>query len=329
MRIVVADANLTPHRERFESRLPVGTTLVWHDKPHDDAVAADIPDAEVFVGTKLPAPIAKLARNLRLVHVSGAGTDGIAFDALPTDVVVANTFNHEQSIAEYVVAISILLRRRFLDQDRQLRNGIWASSVYDKNLSQPDTLGAAHVGFVGFGHIGRCCWNLLRQFGCTASAVTGRGVLEEDTGLRWTGRIERLSELMAESDVVVVSAPLTDTTAGMIGESELRALGPAGVLVNVGRGPLIQEAAIYAALANKEIAGAALDVWYDYPANGARSPSRLPFAELDNVFMTPHSSGITRQTFIGRVDDITANIGRLQRGEALLNLVVANGGITA
>jgi phosphoglycerate dehydrogenase-like enzyme len=242
---------------------------------------------------------------------------------------VANTFNHEQSIAEYVVATSILLRRRFLDQDRQLRTGVWATSVYDDALSQPDALGAAHVGFVGFGHIGRCCWNLLRQFGCTASAVTGRGVVDEPEGLRWAGRTDRLGELMAESDVVVVSAPLSESTAGMVGESELRALGPAGVLINVGRGPLVQETAIYAALANREIAGAALDVWYDYPANGTGSPSPLPFAELDNVVMTPHSSGITRQTFIGRVDDITANIGRLQRGEALLNLVAGNGGIPA
>jgi phosphoglycerate dehydrogenase-like enzyme len=329
MRIVVADANLTPHRERFESRLPVGTTLVWHDKPHDDALAADIPDAEVFVGSTFAAPMAKMARKLRLVHAAGAGTDGIAFDALPADVLVANTFNHEQSIAEYVVAASILLRRRFLDQDRQLRNGVWASPVYDRSLTQPDALGSAHVGFVGFGHIGRRCWNLLRQIGCTASAVTGRGVVEESEGLRWVGRTERLGELMTESDVVVVSAPLSESTAGMIGESELRALGPAGVLLNVGRGPLVQEAAIYAALAKREIAGAALDVWYDYPANGVGSPSSFPFAELDNVFMTPHSSGITRQTFIGRVDDITANIARLQRGEALRNLVAANGGSPA
>lgn len=329
MRIVVADANLTPHRERFERGLPAGTTLIWHDKPQDHAVAADIPDAAVFVGTKLPATTAKLARNLRLVHVSGAGTDGIAFDALPADVLVANTFNHEQSIAEYVVATSILLRRRFLDQDRQLRTGVWASSVYDDSLSQPDGLGTAHVGFVGFGHIGRRCWNLLRQFGCTGSAVTGRGVLDEGSGLQWVGSTERLGELMAESDVVVVSAPLSENTAGMIGESELQALGPAGILVNVGRGPLVQEAAIYAALANREIAGAGLDVWYDYPANGAGSPSRWPFAELDNVLMTPHSSGITRQTFVGRVDDITANIGRLQRGEPLLNLVASTGGIPA
>ena len=127
---------------------------------------------------------------------------------------------------------------------------------------------------------------------------------------------------MAESDIVVVSAPLTERTRGMIGEAQLNALGPHGVLINVGRGPLVDEKALYTALSNREIAGAAIDVWYHHPAeNGSGAPSELPFAGLDNVVMTPHTSGITRQTFLRRADDITANIARLQRGEQLANIV--------
>jgi phosphoglycerate dehydrogenase-like enzyme len=94
------------------------------------------------------------------------------------------------------------------------------------------------------------------------------------------------------------------------------------VLVNVGRGPVVDEKALYTALSNHDIAGAAIDVWYDYPgADGLGAPSELPFAALDNIIMTPHASGVTRQTFLGRVDDITANIARLQRGEPLINIV--------
>jgi phosphoglycerate dehydrogenase-like enzyme len=121
---------------------------------------------------------------------------------------------------------------------------------------------------------------------------------------------------------VVVSAPLTAATTGLIGAPQLRALGADGVLINVGRGPLVVEGDVYEALRDGQIAAAALDVWYNYPGPGGNgAPSRMPFAELSNVLMTPHSSGITRDTFVGRVDDIAANIGRLDRGEPLQNVV--------
>jgi phosphoglycerate dehydrogenase-like enzyme len=94
------------------------------------------------------------------------------------------------------------------------------------------------------------------------------------------------------------------------------------VLVNVSRGPLVDPEALYEALSEKRIGGAVLDVWYDYPTTGARAePARYPFATLENVLMTPHISGVTRQTFEGRVRDVTANIGRLAAGEPLRNLV--------
>ncbi len=94
------------------------------------------------------------------------------------------------------------------------------------------------------------------------------------------------------------------------------------MLINVGRGPLVVESALYEALSGRSIAGAAIDVWYQYPdADGNASPSALPFDKLPNVLMTPHSSGVTENTFAGRVDDVAANIGRLSRGEPLQNLV--------
>jgi phosphoglycerate dehydrogenase-like enzyme len=108
----------------------------------------------------------------------------------------------------------------------------------------------------------------------------------------------------------------------MIGAAQLSALGRDGVLINVGRGPLVQERALYDALAGGVIRAAAIDVWYRYPSgDGVSAPSDLPFAELPNVVMTPHSSGVTRDTFAGRADDIAANIRRLQRGEPLQNVV--------
>lgn len=318
MKIVVVDPNLAPHRDRFEAMVPPGSEVRWHVGGVPDQ---DLRDAEVFVGSRFTAEMARAAPKLRLVHPAAAGTDRIDLAALPPNVLVANTFHHERSIAEYVVGAAVMLSRGFLIQDARLRDGVWATSVYDSSIPQVPTLGEAHVGFVGFGHIGQRSWKLLQAFGCTGSAVTGSGQAP-DTGLRWVGGTGLLDRLMHESDVVVVSAPLNSHTEGMIGAAQLAALGSGGVLINVGRGPLVQERALYDALAGGVIKGAAIDVWYRYPVNGPGcAPSELPFDKLPNILMTPHASGVTRDTFAGRADDVAANIGRLQRGEPLRNLI--------
>jgi phosphoglycerate dehydrogenase-like enzyme len=204
-----------------------------------------------------------------------------------------------------------------------MREDRWASPVYDRTLPQSTSLGSATVGFVGFGHIGAQSWRLLRAFGCRGIAVTGSGsVNAAENGLAWAASTDRLSDLMTQADVVVVSAPLNERTTGMIGDTELAALGPDGVLINVGRGPLVQQDALFDALSAGSLGSAAIDVWYDYPsADGIGAPSRHPFHTLHNVLMTPQSSGITRETFEGRVDDITANIGRLAAREPLTDVV--------
>lgn len=323
MKIVVADVNLVPHRPQLEAALPSSFEVCWRIGCSPQDLFEDVRDADVYVGGRFGAELAAAAEKLRLIHVAGAGTDKVDFAALAPGVLVANTFHHEASIAEYIVAAAVVLRRDFLAQDRALRQGRWATSVYDAGIAQPATLSDARVGFVGFGHIGQRAWKLFRAFGATGAAVTGSGRVDAgEYGLQWAADTSSLERLMAESDIVVVSAPLTEATTGMIGAPQLRALGPAGVLINVGRGPLVVEADLYGALRDNVIAAAAIDVWYTYPGpDGRGEPSRLPFAELPNVLMTPHSSGVTRDTFRGRVDDIAANIVRLDRGEPLRNVV--------
>jgi phosphoglycerate dehydrogenase-like enzyme len=323
MKILVTDANLVPHRDRLEAAVPGNAVVCWRVGGEIGALLDDLPDAHVYVGGRFPAELALVAEKLRLIHVAGAGTDRVAFAALTPDVLVANTFHHERSIAEYVVSAAVLLRRGFLAQDRALRHDVWASSVYDSTIGQSSSLQNATVGFVGFGHIGQRSWELFRAFGSRGCAVTGSGRVDAAAhGLAWAGDSSRCDRLLREADIVVVSAPLTTHTEGMLGAEQLRLLGPAGVLINVGRGPLVQERALYDALSTGEIASAAIDVWYRYPgADGRGAPSDLPFAELSNVLITPHSSGVTVDTFRGRVDDIAANIGRLDRGEPLHNLV--------
>ncbi|TDW84219.1 phosphoglycerate dehydrogenase-like enzyme [Kribbella pratensis] len=310
MRVVITDLNLLPLRDELEALVPQDE-LVWLP---DDLLDA-LKTADVLVGPSFTQEMADAAPGLRLVQVAGAGTDRVQATGVP----VANTYHHEDSIAEYIVWALIALRRELPQADAALRQNRWRSPVYDAALPQPQTLSSARVGFLGFGHIGRATWRVLQAFGAQAQAVTASGKAD---GVSWAGDTSQLPRLLEESNVLVVSAPLTEATRGIIGAAELSKLGADGVLVNVARGPLVQEQALYDALRNHSIRGAALDVWYSYPTDGDQAqPAEAPFGDLDNVLLTPHLSGITRQTFRGRIHDIAANLTALAEGNELRNLV--------
>lgn len=324
MRIVIADPNLMPQRATLESALPAGAFTSWHENWNEHSVLTDLKDADVYVGPKFTAAMGAQAPNLRLVHVAGAGYDGIEADALPTGAVCANTFHHEGSIAEYIAAALVALRRNLLGQDAALRSGIWASSVYSQEIPQPETLRGAVVTFLGFGHIGSAAWKLLRAFGAEGIAITRRGSVDpEENSLRWAGTTGRLNQALHESDILVISIPLSADTTALVGAEELNNLGPKGQVVNVARGPVVDQAALYEALRDRRISGAAVDVWYQYPGpDGRGMPSALPFDRLDNVIMTPHSSGVTAETFRGRALEIAENISRLSANQPLKNVVI-------
>lgn len=323
LRVVVADSNLLPHRDAFEAGVPPGTRVTWHDRLDEAAVAADLPGTQVFVGARFTAAMGIAADALRLVHVAGAGTDGIDVAALPDGVKCANTFRHEDSIAEYVAATTVVVRRGLIAQDHALREGHWASPVYEPERTQVSAIRGATAGIVGYGHIGARVWTVLRAMGARGVVVTRRPPDPVAEGLDWAQGPGALPDLLSESDVVVLCLPLTDESRHLVGAKELALMRRNAILVNVSRGPLVEPAALHAALAERRIGGAVLDVWYSYPADGATAePAPVPFGELDNVLMTPHVSGVTRQTFADRVDDITANIRRLVAGETLENVVV-------
>ncbi|WP_376966736.1 2-hydroxyacid dehydrogenase [Azospirillum sp. A26] len=322
LRVVIADANFLPHRALMEAQLPAGTVVSWHPAFDEAAVAADLPGADVFVGPRFTAAMGAAADSLRLVHVGGAGYDGIDGKALPAGVLCANTFCHEFSIAEYVAATSVVMRRQLLQQDRELRRGHWDSSVYELQRSQLGSLAGATVGIVGYGHIGSHVWKLMRAFGASGVAVTSRPARAEGEGLNWVAGTDGLDRLLAESDIVVLCLPLLPETRHLIGKAQLAAMKPDALLVNVSRGPLVDPEALYDALKERRIGGAVIDVWYQYPNGGAHAqPAALPFDTLDNILMTPHISGVTTQTFQGRVRDVAANIARLAAGEPLRNPV--------
>jgi len=335
LRVVVTD----PIISRFADRLTQG--LDGHDWSFAAAVEAEdrlaaVAAADVVVCSHLSAREAAAAVRARLVHVTGAGLDRVDIGSLPPAAAVANTFHHARPIAEHVVMSALALNRRLLATDRQLRSGSWRTIANDPSVPLHRTLDTMTLGVVGLGSIGAEVARLGAALGMETLAVRSRPEAPLPDGVRpaWVGGTGELPRLLAASDVVAVTVPLSPATEGLIGERELGLMKPTAVLVNVARGPVVDQAALYAALAGggidgKGIAGAAIDVWWGAPEPARTPPADFPFAELDNVILTPHHSGHARSTFERRAQDIAGNIARLAEGRELRNVVRAGAAVGA
>jgi phosphoglycerate dehydrogenase-like enzyme len=286
----------------------------------EEEILRELPTADVLVGLGVTEEMAAAATKLRLVHCCGAGVDQIAFHALGPDVTVCNTFHHGRSIAEHVVMVSIMLSRRVLTADRLMRQGVWRSVAADPTVELGDTLAGRTVGVVGLGEIGTEVVRALTGLGMRARAVRRNPAAHTSVPLDLVEGMDGLDDLLAGSDIVVLTVPLTDETRGMIGARELALMDSHALLVNVARGQLVDEDALYDALSSGRIAGAGLDVWWARATDGVRGYTR-PFDQLDQVVLTPHSSGHTTETFSARAQEIVANIARLDAGEPLTNVV--------
>lgn len=282
-----------------------------------DALRREVADADVLVCNRLEAADTEHATLLRLVQALSAGADGIDLAALPPGCALCNLYEHEEAIAEWALMGILAVSRHLLAYDRRLREGDWSAG-----LPMERELRGRMLGTIGYGHIGRRVVELGHAFGMEAAAVTRAPAPERAAGLRWLGALDEVGRLMRETDAAVVAVPLTPETRGLIGAGELDLLGPEGILVNVARGDVVDERALYEALRDRRIAGAALDVWYRYPRRGEQSlPSDLPFHELDNVVMTPHVSGRSEGTRQGRARFLVEQLRRLEEGKPLENVL--------
>ena len=320
MRIVFHGANAASFSPGFAERLgaPAEIAVLPDDlAPADRAVFAA---AEVVIGARYRADLPR-PEALRLFHVPGAGTDGVDVDALPPGAALCNCFGHEQAIAEYVMAALLARRVPLHEADRDLREGRWTwwAGAADRVHGE---LAGSSIGLIGFGHIGKAVAVRAKAFEMEV-AVANRSPVATSPLVDRSYGLDDLDEFLGSVDAVVVSLPLTEETTGLVGRAAFAAMRPHAVLVNVGRGPVVDETALHEALESRRIGAAVIDTWYRYPGEGAPNPtpSRLPFERLPNVVMTPHMSGWTDGTIRRRQATMADNVRRLMRGEALVNVV--------
>ncbi len=329
MRLLLKGWYPKPSLEFIRARLlPEWEIRIYEHEQGPDAFAEALGAAHGVVSMSWPADM-PAAPALRLLQLPGAGVNLIDFAAVPEECSVCNVFEHEIGIAEYLVLALLEWEVGLRRMDRELRRGVWSDGFA---LGRPlhGELHGKTVGFIGYGRIGRETAKRLRPFGVRITART-RSPDKADEHVDEIAGMDRLDELLGESDYVVVACPLNDATRGLIDAAALARMKDSAVIVNVARGEVIDERALYDACRGRQIGGAVVDTWYRYPTPGEEAserclPSQYPFQDLDNVIMTPHASGWSAGLLDRRWSVMLENFNRLERGEPLLNLVRAPGG---
>lgn len=280
----------------------------------DDDLVSTLPGADVLfvwdfrshaLATAWPA-----AGALRWVHAGSAGVNHVLSPELVArDVVVTNSRGvFDEPMAEYVLALALAIAKDLPGTLRLQRERRWRHRETEK-------LGGKHALVAGTGPIGRAIGRKLTAAGMTVTGV-GRRARETDPDLGSVLPMARLDEGLAAADYVVLAAPLTDATRGMIDAAALSAMKPSARLINVGRGPLVAQDDLVDALSAGRIAGAALDVFADEPL-----PASSPLWAMDNVIVSPHMSG----DVVGWRSELVAlfhdNLTRYLDGRPLRNVV--------
>jgi phosphoglycerate dehydrogenase-like enzyme len=276
-------------RELAEILAPFGGITFLTDSGEDEAARSVMLRAAEAVITWSPGQ--ELSRadvwdlsQAQLIQLVTAGADGVDFAALPPQArVAANVGAYADPMAEHVLAMVFDLAKRLRRNHDRMAEGIF-------DLAQTLRVRGRTVGILGYGGIGRACARLLRPLGTRIYAINTSGRADETADR--AGTLADLHDMLAAADIVVVTLPLTQTTRGLIGARELGLMKSDAILVNVARGAIVDEDALFEHLTAHPDFGAGIDTWWEEPEPGQPFRPRQPFLRLPNVIGSPHNSGI-------------------------------------
>jgi phosphoglycerate dehydrogenase-like enzyme len=290
----------------------------------DDGAAQLAPllaEAEIVVGHIWRAGFPPAPR-LRLLQSVAAGLDLLDTQAVPKGVTICNVFGHEPAIAEYVIMTMLALTHRLVEAVTAFRGGSWIASPQFGGGPPHGEVMRRTIGIIGYGRIGREVAERAAGLKCRVLAAN-RSPVANPAPAETVFPLAEVDRMLPLCDTVLISCGLAPETKGLIDARRLALMKPGALLINVARAAIVDEDALYTALKDGHLGGAALDVWWQYPdaAEPRRRGSRHPFHELPNVIVTPHNSGWTSGMVRRRWDEIADNINRFMRGGRLINIV--------
>ena len=294
----------------------------FHDL-NDNQKDLALSEADIVMGGRLSDEQLEKAKNLKMQQTGGTGVDrhNIQFFN-KNNIILCNNHAHSIIIAEYAFSMLNAASKEFIANDALLRKGDWSPRKYPSV-----TLFDKKLLFVGFGKIASHIKEMCEPFKMKFLAIK-RTEFCEDTDVEIFLPDRKIAAIQ-QADFIVNTLPKTENTIDFISKDEFAVMKPSTILINVGRGGTINEEAMYIALKEKKIKGAAIDVWYNYPKSRGPTieepeivfPSSFPFQDLKNIIMTAHRAWVTDYSWSGITSSIVENVNRFIRGETPENIV--------
>lgn len=298
----------------------------------DDAIMltadTESADFETLISGRLSEKLLRQSPNLKRVILPWAGIPKAFRELLGQDefahITLHNSHYNAPVVAEFALTLLLSAMKCVPTVDRKLRQGDWRLRYAP---SRAFSFRNKTVLILGYGAIGRKTATLLHALNFTVLAIRNsiREPVKENGITIYPSK--SLHEILPKTDALILALPLTDATQEIVGSAEIAALPNSAIIVNVRRGQLIEEEALFNALKNGDLHAAALDVWYQYPkekpTRATTHPSQFPFYELDNVVMTPHVSSALadEEDLYLRMDDLANTLNVTVRGGEMPNLV--------
>ena len=272
-----------------------------------DGVGELLREAEIIFTISLRPEQFASAKRLRWIHAPTAAVHQFQFPELvASDVVLTNSREvHGPVVAEHVIALMFALAKKIPQAAHFQPKHIWAQEAMWKEGGRPREISGATLGLIGVGSIGRRVAKAASALGMRVIAVREHVEKEVPEGVETVFAPAELDEVLRQSDVVVVSAPLIAATEGLMNTARFAVMKPDAYLINVGRGPQVEESALIDALRSGRIAGAALDVFDREPL-----PADSPLWDCPNLLITPHTAGLTEKLWHRHYELFSANLRR-------------------
>jgi len=300
--------------DEMAAEFPDVTFTAGRDAAHFDEA---LPEAEVVLGWGVTAENFSRAKRLRWVQVTAAGVGPLLFPAMiESPVTITNARGlHAISMAEHTLGVILAFARKLhLARDAQLERRWTQDSLWIDPPPYVDLAGTT-LGLVGLGTVGTAVATRARALGLKVIAVRRHPAADPaPVDAQWG--VERLDDLVAACDWLVLAAPLTRETGGMMDARRLGLMKKGAILINLGRGRLVDETALIAALEAGRIAGAGLDVFEKEPLDTAS-----PLWAMPNVIVTPHVSGLGPHYWERAMDIFRGNLAAYREGRPLVNVV--------
>lgn len=283
-----------------------------------EGLEKDLRDSEIIFTTSLRAEQFSLCRKVRWIHAPSAAVHQFLFPELTqSEVILTNSTEvHGPVVAEHVMALMFALAKKIPQAAALQQKHIWGKEKIWKEGAPPVEIAGATLGLVGVGSIGRRVARMASALGMRVIAVREHVEKGKPDGVDAVYAPDQLQEVLRQADFVVLAAPLIAATEKLINAERLATMKATAYLINVGRGPQVDEPALAEALQLHQIAGAALDVFEREPL-----PENSPLWDLENLLITPHTAGVTNKLWHRHYELFSANLRRYLAGKPLQHVV--------